>query len=340
MNLGNIRQKMLISLGFGVIVMLAVSLYGDLPKLVTTLGAFQWAYLPLVLVLTLWNYVVRFGKWHYYLGLIGAGPISYRDSFLVFFSGLSMTITPAKVGEWLKSFLLKEITGTPLSASAPIIVAERISDGIAMILLATFGIGALVFQQEGLPNGGRLPPYTQEALIAIFVITVAVIVVVQWRSLAVRILKLGERAPLMSRRIDVLERFYESSYRLLGGRSLLLAIGMGIISWFGECVALYFVLLGLGVEPSWPLLAQATFVLAASSVIASLSGLPGGLGIAEGSIMAIVLALGVTNDQAVAAGATLLIRACTLWFGVLVGIAALFVFTREVKPLTLPEGSS
>jgi hypothetical protein len=43
------------------------------------------------------------------------------DSFLMFFSGLAMVITPGKVGEWLKSYLLREVHGTPVARSAPIL---------------------------------------------------------------------------------------------------------------------------------------------------------------------------------------------------------------------------
>jgi uncharacterized protein (TIRG00374 family) len=336
LNLGSIRQKVLISIGFAVIVMLALSLWADFPKLVNTLGSFRWELIPIILAMTVWNYLLRFVKWQYYLGLINASNIKRRDSLLVFLSGFSMTLTPAKVGEWLKSFLLKEVNGTSISTSAPIIIAERLSDGVALLFLALFGMAGLL---AIMPSGLVLPPYTQEALGVVFLGAVVVVIVVQWRSLALWFLHLGERLPLISRKIDALEQFYESSYVLLQGRSLLVAIGIGILSWAGECFALFVIMLGLGVEPSLGLFAQSTFVLAAATVIASVSGLPGGLAIAEGLITVLLLTLGATNNQTVAAGATLLIRASTLWFGVIIGAAALFVFTRKMHTLSLTESS-
>ncbi|KXK03206.1 MAG: hypothetical protein UZ04_CHB001001606 [Chlorobi bacterium OLB4] len=54
-----------------------------------------------------------------------------------------MSVTPGKLGEILKSYLIKEETGTPVSKSAPIILAERLTDFISMILLCL--VGAFVF---------------------------------------------------------------------------------------------------------------------------------------------------------------------------------------------------
>src|SRR6202011_2906207 len=107
---------------------------------------------------------------------------------------------------------------------------------------------------------------------------------------------------------------------------LLLAVGVGIVSWGGECLALYLILLGLGAAPSLELLNQATFALAAGSLVGSASLLPGGIGAAEGTVAA-VLDLVARQPRDVAAAATLLIRVCTLWFGVALGAVALLGLT-------------
>src|SRR3989304_432305 len=142
--LGSLRNKLLVSLVLGLVVVFGLMVYGDFPSMVEALGRFKWAYVPAILALTLLNYVLRFIKWHYYVGLVGARDVKKLDSFLLFFSGLSMVMTPGKLGEWLKSYLLREISGVPVSRSAPIIIAERLTDGVAMGLLALGGL--LVFQ--------------------------------------------------------------------------------------------------------------------------------------------------------------------------------------------------
>ena len=106
---------------------------------------------------------------------------------------------------------------------------------------------------------------------------------------------------------------------LLRPRATLIAVGLGTISWLGEGIGFYLILLGLGVAPSWETAAIAVFILAFSTVVGAVSTLPGGLGAAEASITAmLVLLLGLPVETA--AAATLLIRFATLWFGVTLGL--------------------
>jgi len=82
---------------------------------------------------------------------------------------------------------------------------------------------------------------------------------------------------------------------------------IGFVSWSGECIAFYYVLLGLGFAGSWTLLVQAAFILGISTLAGSVSLLPGGLGVAEGSVYGLLLLLLKTTTQK-AGAATLLIR--------------------------------
>src|SRR5207249_4789587 len=89
------------------------------------------------------NYLLRFLKWELYLRRLGV-RIPLSDSFLIFLSGFSLTVTPGKVGEVLKSYLLREAHGVPMARTAPIVVAERLTDLVALALLAVVGVGTLL----------------------------------------------------------------------------------------------------------------------------------------------------------------------------------------------------
>lgn len=290
-------------------------LYADFTKMLRTLANFQWKYLPFILGLTLLNYALRFIKWDYYLHQIGVTNLSKRESLLVFFSGLSMVITPGKLGEWVKSYLLKEMSATPFSRSAPIIIAERLSDGMALILLAAAGL--LLFRV-----GWQL-------VVIVLLLAAAIVAAARYRPLAMRVIALIERLPLISSQAYLLHEFYESSHILFSARNLLFAVGLGFFSWLGECVAFYLVLTGLGMQESAILLVQASFILSVSTLGASIVLLPGGLGAAEGGITGLTqLLVGAPKD--VAAAGALIIRFCTLWFGVSLGMIMLFIITRRI----------
>lgn len=302
-----LRGKIVLSLVFGVLVIAALSLFADVQKLSVTLRGFQWWLLPAILGLTLFNYALRFLKWQYYLRLIKVRGLSTSDSFGIFFSAFTMVMTPGKVGEVLKSYLLRRTAGTPIAVSAPIILAERMTDGIAMVILAALG---LANTRLGWP-----------VLVITLVAALGATTIVQHRPTAERLLTMGERLGPLGPRIHHVRNFYESSYELLRPRPFALAVLCGLVSWAGECLAFYLVLLGLGLPGSFALLITATSILALATLIGSASMLPGGLGVADASI-AFLLTLTVaappmTNDIAVAA--SLLIRFATLWFGVALG---------------------
>jgi glycosyltransferase 2 family protein len=309
------RTGIVFSLVLAFVVTVAIAFYADMPHMLTALARFRWQLLPLILGLTLLNYLGRFIKWQYYLKRL-AITISLGKSLLIFLSGLSMAITPGKVGELLKSYLLKRSTGVAISRTSPIILSERLTDGIAMLALATAG---LVFYRFG-----------WEWLLALLVTGFVGIAVIQNRRLALTLLHWGERLPGLSRIAHWLRAFYESSYILLQWRPLLLAVCIGILSWSGECLALYLVYSGLGIPASADLLLKAMFIMAVSSLVGSASGLPGGLGTADGSMLGLTRVL-ITTSAAVGGAATLLIRLCTLWFGLVIGAGALLAFRMTLR---------
>lgn len=272
---------------------------------------FDWRLLPAILALTLFNYLLRFIKWEYYLRLLEIGPLRRKDSLLIFFAGFTMVMTPGKVGELLKSYLLRLKTGTEMARSAPIIVAERVTDGLALLVLA--GVGLIAFR-----NGWQL-------LLASAVVAAIGLVLVQHEATMRRILNRVGQTRALRARASSLDHLYDSTRLLLGPRPFAIGIVIGIVSWFGECLAFYLVLTGLGLPHSAELVLAATFVFSAAAWIGGISLLPGGLGVAEASVAGLLL-LVVDDPQmngALAASATLLIRFATLWFGVLIGLGAL-----------------
>src|SRR5205807_5201454 len=110
----------------------------------------------------------------------------------------------------------------------------------------------------------------------------------QARPLAHGLLHLLARIQAAQRLAAAIEVAYDSARELLGWRRLALGVAIGTVSWAGECLALYLILLGLGATPGWGLLNQATFALASASLVGSASLLPGGLGAAEGTVAGVL----------------------------------------------------
>ncbi|MBK8051485.1 MAG: flippase-like domain-containing protein [Anaerolineales bacterium] len=204
----DLRKKLIWSLIGAVLLYVVLALWSDLPDLIAALKSFPWQWLPLILGFTLVNYLLRIYRWHWWLGIVGV-KISRWDSTRIFGVGMLMMMTPGKVGELLKSYMVKNVTGTPMSVTAPVILAERVIDGIAMVVLAS--IGLITFPE----------PTARLVALAILVTFVVGIVIIQIRPLALKMLAWAHRIPLVHRFSDSLYAIYESSYTLFKPKHLL-----------------------------------------------------------------------------------------------------------------------
>jgi uncharacterized protein (TIRG00374 family) len=313
----NLRRRLIAGLVFGFLVVLGLALLGDVRQVVGHLAAFSWGLLPLILAGTLLNYVLRFFKWHFYLAQIGVRQISWRESARLFVAGFPLAVTPGKVGEALKGVWVNQKTGVPVARAVTVVLAERISDGLAVLVLSTLGVIAY--------------PSYWPAFAAVLAALLAAVALSQIRPLALALIGFAERMPGIRRIGHHLRAFYEGAYALFRPRAFITAVGLGTIAWLGEGIAMYLVLLGLGVPGGWQTLLLAVFILAFSTVVGAVSALPGGLGAAEASIAG-MLSLLMALPAGTAAAATLLIRFATLWFGVGLGLVV-WTFSKDLLAL-------
>jgi uncharacterized protein (TIRG00374 family) len=304
----NLGRRVLVAVGLGVICYLGLTLYADASKLGSRLRVFEWWRVAPVLLLASFNYLVRFVKWHYYLHCLQT-RVPARTSLLVFLAGFVLTVTPGKLGEVVKSYLLRELRGIPMARTAPIVVAERVTDLISLILLAmvgvlTYGVGA-----AGLLVG--------LGVVALFLVVIA------WRRLALAIIGVCARLPVIRRFGRKLEEAYASMATMVRPGPLLVASVLSALAWFCECAGFYLVVGGF--PGSYASLHTATFIYAAMTIAGAVSFLPGGLGVTEAGMTGLLVKLGRGIGDATAVGATFITRICTLWFAVGVGFVALLL---------------
>ena len=315
--MNNLRRRFLSGLIFGFVVFLGLVLVGDIRQVGSHLASFNGRYIPLILAGTLFNYSLRFIKWHFYLHQIGIKNISYIDSARLFVAGFPLAVTPGKVGEALKGVWLNYVTGIPIARGIPVVLAERISDGLAVLILSTLGVIAY--------------PQYWPAFAFVLGSLLLFIILSQIRPLALAFLNFLKRFKKIRKFVHSLSEFYEGTHILFRPVATITAVSLGTCAWLGEGIAMYLVLLGLGIPQGWETFSLAVFILAFSTVIGAVSALPGGLGAAEASIAG-MLTLLMHLDKGIATTATLIIRFATLWFGVGLGLVV-WAFSRQLLTL-------
>ena len=232
------------------------------------------------------------------------------DSLSTFMSGLIMSVTPAKLGEVLKSVLVKEITGEPISKTVPIILAERITDFLSLLIIAI--VGAIVFDYGG------------DITIVVATFFIFLIFIISNKKIALPIISFFEKIPLIKKYIHNIHSAYESSYQLLRLKPLVLMTVLSLLSWGFECLGYYLILLNFNLDFG---LLWASFSYSFSTIVGAISMLPGGLGLTEGSLTFLLVQKKVPVDISVAT--TFIVRVVTLWFAVLVGIISLTFYQKK-----------
>lgn len=263
-----------------------------------------------VIPLVLGNYAIRLLRWKYYLKKIGVSLGSKLD-MLIFFSGFSMIITPGKLGELIKTYLIKEKGKIPISRTAPLVFMERFGDIVGLSLL---GLVSSFF-------------YLQNPIILILVIIVLFI--------ALAFIKNEKLVGYVFFKIFSKDHRVHKGYgealkslrEVSGTGSLFVTIFLSMLSWFLECLSLWFILLSLGYPIS---IAAATFIFSFGTVAGAISMLPGGLGVSDGTILFLLVR---EMPQQIAGTATIMVRMLTLWLGVFVGFISLYIYRKNNQKL-------
>ena len=296
-----------------VAVIAAVTVVGDVRAVRARLGGFGWWALAAALGLALVNYALRFVRWQLYLRdrrvLVPAGP-----SALVFVAGFSMAITPGKVGELLKCYLLRELRGVPVTASAAVVINERVNDLLALLAVATVGVAV-----HGV---------AREVVVAAGVVIALAFVFLLWRDLATAIIDLATRPARLRALRPRLRAMHADLVALSRPSVLLWSTALAMAAWGAEGLGFALV---VGAFPGAHIaLGLALVIYAATTIAGALSFLPGGLGVTEGAMTLLLVEHAVGVDRGTATAATLVTRFATLWFAVALGAVALVVVRRVI----------
>ncbi|QDU67289.1 lysylphosphatidylglycerol synthase transmembrane domain-containing protein [Engelhardtia mirabilis] len=340
-NGGNIGRRMAVGLGLGIALYSAMVFWRGTDSLAEALADFPLWIVPAACALSFTNYALRFLKWERYRRLLGI-EISLRDSWTVYLAGFSMGITPGKMGEVLKSWLLRRTSGTPVHKSAPIVVAERVTDLLGYLLLVAVG-------------GIATSPEYQLIFWATLALCVFGIGLAGSRTFARLVAKTVSRTPYFWRLAGKVEGAFESTRLLLSPREVIGPTLLSMVSWGLECVGFWLIASAVA-DTEVPFL-FCVFAYSISAVGGAVAVLvPGGLGVTEGLLgtllrrqvqpgleasMAPAIAIEVARSQA--AAAVILARLCTLWFGVVVGLVALAAFRKrygDVGPSEVEDAAS
>ena len=261
----------------------------------------------IVIALSLGNYVLRFVRWHFYIAKLSQSRVPLWEHWLIYLAGFSLTTTPGKAGEVLRSLYLVR-DGVSYSDSIGAWFVERVVDLITILLLALLAVSYF----------NNADANTSAAVVGIVVICALPLLHSPLPSWLLD--RTASAIPRLSGLASRLRGLLAQSVLLLRSKFLLSGLMIGLVAWFLEGFGFYLVLRELSVE-SGMLLAVGIYGLGV--LIGALSFIPGGLGSTEAAMLIFLNAVGA--DAASAVAATLVCRIVTLWLAVFLGILAALI---------------
>lgn len=290
--------RLLLFLVLAALVALGIFGYGDFKETGRQLADFPLSHFLAALALAALNYLLRFLRWSYYLRVL-AIRVPLGASSLIFLSGLAMSVTPAKAGEVLKCYLLRDRRGLEISRTLPVVLMERLTDLAAVVALALIGMALLPVPLVAVLAG---------VLAVCFLVLLAVFFTGGRRLFDL---------PLVRRWKSGLTVSQDALRELARPGALAVALALAAAAWLSEGLALWVILTGLDASLD---IHRVLPIYAAATLVGALTTLPGGLIGTEGSMLALLQQSGIARGPASAS--TILVRLATLWFAVAVGLAA------------------
>lgn len=315
-------RQILPGITIGFFVILGLLALGGVSQVSTRLIHYQWQYFALALLVSAVNCILRFFKKQYYFYKSGVKKVSIWKSLKLFLASFPLIATPYNIGESYKGLWLSKTYGLPVERAVSIYLVDHLFDGLSVFLISAFGSFAF--------------PALWPLFLVMFLLFVAGIFFLKVRPVTRGFLQLGEKVPFLQKVTPILRKCVDTNPDLFKMDPMVVAFLLSAASWFAEGTTLYFVLLGFGMQASWPLVSIAIFIFSFSILSGIITNLPGGLGVVELSMtLLLTLFMGFRPEYAVAA--TVLFRLVTFWIGLCIGLI-MWKFTGKSLGIYPREG--
>lgn len=265
--------------------------------------------LPAIVAVSIAYYIVQGVRWHFLLIDVGV-RLRLRDTVLLTVAGQATSLLP--LGELTRAVFVAEAANAEFGAA---VAAETVQELLYMFVLLLFAIPGLL-----------AIPHAWGGIVVVLVFIVGVLAGMTWCPLY-RWLRLAvARTPLLKRVLHQVDEVHNDLTLLMRKPG---TIGW---SWLSALQAAAMIstlwLVAQAVAPGQLSWQNAALVFAVSSVAGLLSLIPGGIGAYEGSIIGLLVGLGI--NPGVAAAIAVLQRLSSQGIATAVGFVAYAVARRTL----------
>ena len=282
-----------------------ILVFSDINQVIEKIFEINLIYFPIIFGLQAVQVFVSAIKFHRLLLKIGIN-IPFMDSLKIFLSGIFMGMTPGATGVIIKSYFLKKNHGTPISSSFPILLVERWTEVLAILLIMT----VLLFWSN---------LYETKIILFVGYSFFGVTVVMAYNARVFSLFKkLGRKIKYLERFTHNLDESRKSLNILTKPQNFTEALGLTLIAKSLQLFVVYFIFLSVGIDLG---IFDSGQIYYTSLLAGALTFLPAGIVVTESGMIGLLLKYNITFSLATLG--VLIVRFITTWMGMIIGVIAM-----------------
>jgi|TARA_B100001540_G_scaffold146141_1_gene129629 uncharacterized protein (TIRG00374 family) len=306
-----IKKKSLIIIILIMVFYVSLTIISDIEKTANHFSNIKFEIIPLVLGIQFLSLILRGIRQKKLLDEINV-KLSFKENLKIYFAGISFISTPLGLGQVVKSQLIKELHGISRSKTLPVIILERFFDIFAITMLVIFTIIQFFSIQSAVI-----------VLISLVIISIAYVILMKG-NLGYITKKISKISFL--KKILPSDEIYESLHTSLKFKKMISSLGLSLVIWSIDAVGVYLAFLSFNIDINF---IQSIQYYLTSLVYGTISFLPGGVGLTEGSLIAQLMTNGF--DFSFASSMTVFVRLTTIWFATILGLLVSSLFINKIS---------
>lgn len=284
-------------------------------EIVTTLLRANPWFIPIPLVFIIIAVILCSFRWY---RLTGSG-VRFLDTFSALMIGLFVNnVLPARIGEVARAYVISKKRGLSFTYSFSTVLLDRFFDLTGLLLIAF-----IFFPDESLPAAVSQSIYI---LIAFLIFCIACMILFSREQFANKVAGIFIRIkrPLFSKLADRVFMVQENLKRVNSPFNLILTVVLSFCTWFSMTIALYFVILMLGIRVEFRVI---PFVCALLNLGLTIPSSPGYVGVYQFLLVYLLAIFGVPKYE----GFTISIIYHAMWFIPYNIIGLIFLLKEHLK---------
>jgi len=230
--------------------------------------------------------------------------ISFKDNMIIFISGMSLISSPGGIGEAIKSKFLKDKFNFSYQNSLSIVLIEKFHEVLGMVILLVL-------------TSMMIESYVISSLMFVsLIILFAIYLILRSGNFDQFFTKIFSKIKFFKFLTNENKSDERAMSLLTKPKLTIVSIFLTVISMLFELVSVFLIFISLNLEDlNFVLISQLTL---SSLLLGNISLIPGGIGIMDGSLIALLKANGF--ELSAATSAVLIIRLSGTWFKSILGL--------------------